>query len=115
MNSPSEEPPIEIDVRAVQSMIDSGEEFLFLDCREPEEVAIASIAGTTLIPMNELPTRLCELEPARDGRIVVHCHHGGRSLQVTDWLRRQGFASAQNMTGGIDLWSIAIDPAVPRY
>jgi rhodanese-related sulfurtransferase len=107
--------PLEMDSRAVKARLDSGEVFLFLDCREPAEYATAHIAGTTLIPMSELPQRIGELEAYRDSAIVVHCHHGGRSLRVTNWLRQQGFPSATNMSGGIDEWSQQIDPAVPRY
>jgi rhodanese-related sulfurtransferase len=55
------------------------------------------------------------LEPYRHQRIVVQCHHGGRSLRVTHYLRGQGFDQAQNLSGGIDAWSVAIDPSVPRY
>jgi rhodanese-related sulfurtransferase len=65
--------------------------------------------------MQTLPSSLAELEPYRNGRIVVHCHHGGRSARVTSWLRQQGFANVQNMTGGIDAWSLEVDPQVPRY
>ncbi len=110
-----EPPPLEIDVEAEQALRAAGERFLFLDCREPDEHAIASIPGTVLVPMQEIPERLTELEPYRDGRIVVHCHHGGRSLRVTRFLRQQGFAAAQNMAGGIEAWSTRIDPATPRY
>ncbi|MCA9079107.1 MAG: rhodanese, partial [Planctomycetaceae bacterium] len=73
------------------------------------------IAGSTLIPMGELQERVGELQPYRDKQIVVHCHHGGRSLRVTHWLRSQGFDQTQNLTGGIDAWSQTVDPAVPRY
>lgn len=111
----SSELPLEIDVQAVKRLQDSGESFLFLDCREPDEHAIASIPGAVLVPMQEIPERLEWLAPHRDGRIVVHCHHGGRSLRVTRWLRAQGFPGAQNMSGGIDAWSTGIDPATPRY
>jgi rhodanese-related sulfurtransferase len=107
--------PLEIDVHAVQALRSAGEPFLLLDCREADEHAIAKIAGATLIPMQEIPERLAEIEPHRDGRIVIHCHHGGRSLRVTRFLRERGFTTAQNMTGGIDAWSLAIDPATPRY
>lgn len=108
--------PVDIDVRAVQQLLAAGGDgFLLLDCREPSEHATAHIAGATLMPMKTIPSRLAELEPFRQGRIVVHCHHGGRSARVTAWLRQQGFASAQNMTGGIDAWSQEIDPSVPRY
>ncbi len=107
--------PLEIDCRAVKAWLDSGKAFLFLDCREPEEHVTSHIAGTTLIPMSELPQRVGELDSYRDSAIVVHCHHGGRSLRVTNWLRQQDFAHATNMSGGIDEWSQQIDPSVPRY
>ena len=68
-----------------------------------------------LLPMSEITERVAELEPYRNSEIIVHCHHGGRSLRVTNWLRQQGFAMVTNMAGGIDQWSQSIDPAVPRY
>ncbi len=107
--------PLEIDVAAVKQMLDSQEPFLLLDCREPNEHATAKIEGSSLIPMQQIPDRLEELKSHQDSRIVVHCHHGGRSLRVTQWLQSQGFTQVQNMTGGIDAWSQQIDPAVPRY
>jgi len=111
----AEPPPLEIDVEAVQALRAAGERFLFLDCREPDEYAIASIPGTVLIPMQEIPGRLADLEAYRGSRVVVHCHHGGRSMRVTQFLRQQGFATAQNMAGGIEAWSARIDPTTPRY
>ncbi len=107
--------PLEVDCQTVKQKLDAGESFLFLDCREASEYATARIAGTTLIPMGEITGRVAELESYRDSEIIVHCHHGGRSLRVTNWLRQQGFAKAINMAGGIDQWSQVIDPAVPRY
>lgn len=107
--------PIEIDVQAVQALRTNVEDFVLLDCREPAEHETARIAGAVLIPMGQLPDRIGELEAARFRRIVVHCHHGGRSLRVTHWLRRNGFPQAQNMSGGIDAWSQEIDAGVPRY
>jgi len=107
--------PIEIDVSSVKSLLDSGAEFLFIDCRETSEHETCRIAVAQLIPMNETPNRLEELEKHRQSRIVVHCHHGGRSFQVVQYLRSQGFDLAQNMTGGIDFWSQHIDPEIPRY
>jgi len=96
-------------------MLDRGEKFVLLDCREPNEVATAKIAGSVHIPMRDLQGRLAELDAHKSERIVVHCHHGGRSLRVTNFLRQQGFEQAQNMAGGIDAWSLEIDPSVPRY
>ena len=86
-----------------------------LDCRTAEEHAIAKIEGAVLIPMQEIAERLSELEPWRDSPIIVHCHHGVRSLRVTHFLRDKGFSQAQSMKGGIDAWSVEVDPSVPRY
>jgi rhodanese-related sulfurtransferase len=87
---------------------------LLLDVREPWEVATASITGSTNIPMGDIPSRAhAELDP--DQPIIVLCHHGARSLSVTMWLRNQGFDHAQSLAGGIEQWSRAIDPSVPRY
>jgi rhodanese-related sulfurtransferase len=108
-------PPIDIDVRSVKQMLDGGEKFALLDCREPGEVATACIAGSIHIPMREIPSRISELETYKSERLVVHCHHGGRSLRVTNFLRQQGFEQVQNMAGGIDAWSLEIDAGVPRY
>lgn len=107
--------PLEIDVQTVHQLQTAGEPFLLLDCREPGEFATASIPGAVLIPMGQIAARLGELEPHKSGRIVVHCHHGGRSMRVTQYLRQQGFCQTQNMAGGIDAWSLQIDPKTPRY
>jgi rhodanese-related sulfurtransferase len=107
--------PIETDCRAVRNAQAAGEDFLLLDCRESDEHAIVSIKGATLVPMSELAARVEELNPWRDRRIVVHCHHGGRSLRVANWLRGQGFEQAQSMAGGIDAWAVEIDQSLARY
>ncbi len=107
--------PIETDVASVAAMIQSGEDFLLLDVREQDEYAIARIAGSLLLPMSELAARAGELDEYRDRLIVVHCHHGGRSMHVTHALRDNGFAQVQNMAGGIDAWSQEIDASVGRY
>ena len=90
-----------------------GERPVILDVREPEEVAIACFPGATHIPMDEIPSRLTELDP--DHETVVVCHHGIRSAQVAMYLARLGFERVSNLSGGIDLWSATVDPAVPRY
>lgn len=107
--------PIETDVATVAAMRRNGDDFLLLDVREQNEYELAKIDGSLLIPMSELGPRLGELEPYREQLIVVHCHHGVRSMQVTEALRGSGFAQVQSMAGGIDQWSELIDPGVPRY
>lgn len=107
--------PMDIDVRQLRELLAGDDPVVLLDCRTEQERAIAKIEGSTWIAMDELPSRLEQLEPLRDERIVVYCHLGGRSQMVTEWLRRQGFRRSQNLVGGIDAWSAEIDPSVPRY
>jgi len=100
----------------VKRRLDAGERLTLIDVREPVEFQTARIAGAELIPMRTIPAQLQRLEAAADdSTLVVFCHHGVRSLNVVNWLREQGVASCQSMAGGIDRWSIEIDPAVPRY
>lgn len=112
---PPTEPAIEVSVVEVDALQKSGESFVLLDVREQHEYDATRINGSVLIPMSELGERVAELEPHKDEHIVVHCHHGGRSLQVTHALRQAGFTNVQNMAGGIDAWSLEIDSSVPRY
>jgi len=104
----------EITAEDVKAKIDLGEKFVLLDVREPWEFETARIEGAMLIPMGDMPTRAHqELDP--DDLIVVLCHHGVRSMNVTVWLRQQGFEKAQSMRGGIDAWSRRVDGKVPMY
>ena len=107
--------PIEVDVNDVNSLVQSGEDFLFVDVRELDEFQTASIGGTILMPLGQVKTSLNQLEPYRQKRIVLHCHHGGRSMRAAMALRQLGFSGAQSMAGGIDDWSLSIDPRIPRY
>jgi rhodanese-related sulfurtransferase len=86
-----------------------------LDVRQPEENAFASLPGTRLIPLDELPLRAGELRDWQGEEIVVYCHHGIRSLRAIGFLRQMGFERLLNLEGGIDAWSAEVDPSVPRY
>ena len=86
---------------------------VFLDVREHNELALCRIEGALHIPMAEVPGRKDALP--RDRPLVVFCHHGMRSASVVAYLRESGFDRAVNLTGGIDAWSVEVDPAVPRY
>ena len=103
----------EISVGQVNALKKRGDTFTLLDVREPWEAEKARIEGTKFIPMGDIPTRILELDP--DEHIIVVCHHGMRSLSVTNWLRQQGFEKVQSMRGGIDGWSRTVDPKVPIY
>jgi rhodanese-related sulfurtransferase len=103
----------EINVRDAAALLRDGKATL-IDVREPWEFATAMIDGSLLMPMGEVPSRAHqELDP--DSRLFILCHHGARSLSVTNWLRQQGFESAQSIAGGIDAWSGLVDPKIPRY
>ena len=104
----------EISVAELKAMRDAGPEVTVLDVREPWEFDTAHIADSKHIPMGDIPARFNqELDPEK--HIVVVCHHGVRSMNVTVWLRQQGFENVQSLRGGIDRWSREIDPSVPLY
>jgi adenylyltransferase/sulfurtransferase len=102
----------EISVEELKEKLDRGETPLILDVREPVEHEIANIGGR-LIPLNELPARLHELDTMHE--TVVYCHYGTRSARAVRLLIERGFATAKNLIGGIDAWSVRIDPDVSRY
>ena len=106
----------EIAPAEVKRRLDTGEKLHLIDVREPHEYAVARIEGSELIPMRQVPGELQTLEARADeGLLIVFCHHGVRSLNVVNWLRNQGIEACQSMAGGIDAWSLGIDPSVPRY
>ena len=86
---------------------------MLIDVREPHECEIARIPGARLIPLDTLPARLHELDSSRE--IVLHCHHGQRSMRALEFLQQSGFRKLKNLRGGIDAWSREVDPTVPRY
>jgi rhodanese-related sulfurtransferase len=104
----------EISPGQVKSLQKNGETFTLLDVREVWEFETSKIEGSKHIPMGDVPARAHqELDP--DHHIVVMCHHGVRSLTVTNWLRQQGYDKVQSMCGGIDGWARTVDPKVPLY
>jgi rhodanese-related sulfurtransferase len=104
----------EITPEEVKAKLDRGDEFTLLDVREPWEFETAHIQKARRMPMGDVPSRANqELDP--EEHIVVICHHGVRSMNVTAWLRQQGFENAQSMRGGIDAWSRVVDAEVPTY
>lgn len=86
---------------------------LLLDVREPGEYAICHIAGSHLIPMNQVPQYLEGLDPHRE--TIVICHHGTRSAQIASYLEQAGFDTVLNLAGGIHAWACEVDPEMPKY
>ena len=99
-------------VEELKRRLDAGDDILVLDVREPHEYQICNIGGH-LIPLNDLPKRVTEIDPGRE--IVVHCKMGGRSAKAVDYLRQSGFAKVHNLAGGINAWAERVDPRVPKY
>jgi len=87
----------EVTPRQVKALIDAG------------RIGVAAIGGATAVPMQDIRSALPDLEAYADGPVIVSCHHGGRSLQVTAFLRQQGFDDVTSMAGGIDVWARDIE------
>jgi rhodanese-related sulfurtransferase len=90
---------------------DKGD-FLLLDVRDAREHQICNLGGK-LIPMNEVPDRIEELDKTQ--HIIVYCKSGGRSQLVGEFLETQGFKNVSNLAGGIMAWIDKYDPSMKKY
>lgn len=103
----------EITPRDLKSRLDLNDRPVLVDVRDDWETKLCRLDNALHIPMEEIELRTEELNPADD--IVVYCHHGVRSAAVADYLRRLGFTSVRNLSGGLDAWARAVDPSMRRY
>lgn len=111
-------PDLEITPRQTREALSRPSRPVLVDCRRPDEWDLCRIEGAVLLPMDEIERRADELENEQGERtdpVIVYCHHGRRSLRVTLALRALGFTDVRSMAGGIDLWSVDVDPSVARY
>ncbi len=104
-----------IDVETLRDKRERGDDFLLLDVRNDNEIAMARLDPHTQIPLPELAERVGELDAWRDREIVVMCHLGARSRRAQQFLLEQGFTQVHNLSGGIHAWSERIDARVPVY
>ena len=104
---------LEITPADVKARLDQGEKLVLIDVREPWEYALCRIEGAKHVPLGTLAASL-ETVPDVD-EVICYCHHGMRSLDAAAWLRFQGIERAKSLAGGIERWSIEIDPKIPRY
>jgi adenylyltransferase/sulfurtransferase len=111
--APHDTDAMEITPLHLKARLDRGDDLVLLDVREPHEEQICVIRGSTLIPLGDVPRRLDEIDRGRD--LVVYCRSGVRSGRAVQFLRRQGFDRAVNLTGGILRWIDEVDPTQPKY
>jgi len=104
---------LEIHPGDLRQRLDRGERILLIDVREPWEHALCRLPGAKLIPLGSLASNVAALPDA--GPVICYCHHGMRSLDAAAWLRGQGIAGAKSLAGGIDRWSLEMDPSIARY
>ncbi len=109
----SDSPPIEIDVSEARRLRESSESPLFLDVREPFEVEIGHLGPDLHLPLGTLSSRWEEIPEGR--LVIVYCHHGVRSLRAAQFLRAKGLEEVRSLAGGIEAWSLRIDPSISRY
>lgn len=113
IDNPNAPPPVrQILPQELKKLMDEGRSFEFFDVRNPEERAIARIESARLL--DQEAASYIEALP-KDTMLVFHCHHGGRSQQAAEHFRGRGFTNVYNLAGGIDAWSVEVDPSVPRY
>lgn len=110
------DPPVmgpEIKARALAQALQDGTPPLLIDVRERPEWEIGHIAGARWIPLRELPGRMAEIDGQRE--IVTICHTGVRSMRALEFLRQAGLTRVRSLAGGMEAWSVDIDPSIPRY
>ena len=104
---------LEITPAEVKARLDQGEKLILIDVREPWEYEVCRIEGARHVPLGALAASLQTLPDVDE--VICYCHHGIRSLDAATWLRFQGIEKAKSLSGGIERWSVEIDPDVPRY
>jgi len=104
---------LEITPTNVKARLDRGDKLVLIDVREPWEHQLCRIEGAKLIPLGTLAASAQTLPDVDE--VICYCHHGMRSLDAAAWLRVQGIEKAKSLAGGIERWSIDVDPKVPRY
>ncbi|MGE0105211.1 MAG: rhodanese-like domain-containing protein [Blastocatellales bacterium] len=103
-----------IDSIELKRRLENGESVRLIDVREPSEFRVARIEGAELKPLGQIMNWMQELTD-KEEELVLMCHHGMRSDRACQFLASQGFTKIRNLRGGIDAWSLQIDPGVPRY
>jgi adenylyltransferase/sulfurtransferase len=105
----------QITVHDLARRLTAGEPTYLLDVRQPWENHAAALPNSTLVPLDQLDSHIDEVTPPEGALVVTYCHHGVRSLSAAAILERHGLTNVVSLMGGIDQWSLRVDPKVPRY
>lgn len=105
----------EISVQELKEALASANPPRLIDVREQQEWDFCRIQGAEMLPLSQWPQVAIEKLTDKNQPLLIQCHHGGRSARATMWLLSQGFTDVKNVAGGIDAWSLEVDPSVPRY
>src|SRR5688572_9143098 len=104
----------DITAKQLKARLDAGEDITIIDVREDWEVAQSKLTQAIHIPMNDVPDQVDQIP--KDKPLVIMCHTGRRSEQVALWLEsNEDYEDVLNLVGGIESWSVDVDPSIPRY
>jgi rhodanese-related sulfurtransferase len=106
---------MEITPRDLAMHLENGRSVRLIDVRQPAENQLVQLPNSVLIPLGELPARAGEIPVEPATLLIVYCHHGVRSRSAAAYLRQLGHTNVLSLAGGIDAWSLEVDPSVPRY
>ncbi|MFB6347009.1 MAG: rhodanese-like domain-containing protein [bacterium] len=105
---------LELTAESVRDRLENDESLTLLDIRKPREREVATLSNDVWIPMEEVPENLDSIAE-KDRPLIIYCHHGMRSMKVTQYLREEGLDDVYSLAGGIDYWARKIDPEMNRY
>jgi len=105
----------EISATELKKRLDTGEDIVLLDVREPHELAICKLASAVHIPLGSLLDRLDEMKSCQEKEIVVFCRSGKRSERAAQFMQEKGYRKVKNLAGGILAWAKDVDPKMSRY
>src|SRR3954449_10430342 len=107
--------PRQMHPQTLAQKLAAGDPVYLLDVRQPWENEHCQLPDSVLVPLGELPERMGEVDPPPGSTVVVYCHHGVRSLSGAAILEANGIPEAYSLAGGIEAWSVLVDPTTPRY
>jgi len=107
--------PLEITIQEANALLASQPKPRLIDVREEDEFAFCKIEGSELLPLSKFVQDFASTLPDKSQKILLFCHHGMRSLRAAEYLSGAGYTGVKSISGGIDAWSVEIDPEVPRY